>query len=394
MGHESLLLTPSAVMTEASPPEPNQLRALLARRNWRLAFPRRLEQDYRQRLLAAWRSQARWALGIGSVMYGAYGVIDYRVFHDFLPALWTLRYGVVLPILVGCLLLLGRVRQERAFQATMFAMIVTAGIGVVGMNLVMQSHYYQGLILVILFGCVVLPLRFPWALAAVVILLLAHLLSIPAHWEDRLPVIVNVFDTATAAAFGLVAGYMLERYRRQDFLRTRLLELSSRVDGLTGVATRKAFDDCTAATWARIAESGRPAALLFVDVDHFKALNDRAGHQAGDACLRRIAEVLRAHTRKEEDCVGRYGGEEFTLLLPGVSEDETRRIAERIRQEVARLHLGESGDADTPAITVSIGAGWAAEPARITWEEAIRRADAAMYRAKEQGRDRVEFEAL
>ncbi len=370
------------------------LRERLARRRWRLGFGGRLEADYRQRLVVDWRNPARLAIWIGAAVFAGYGLFDYLVFPQWLTGLWTVRYGVVLPFLLVCGLVAGRTRDERIFQGCLLAVVLAGGLGISAFNLIMHTHYHQGLVLVILFGSVVLPMRFPYALASVIVLLVVHFSLVPPVPDGRAPEMLNLIDTFSASAFGLIANYMLDSYRRRDYLRARLLELMSRLDGLTEVATRRAFDERLARNWAQFATRGRPLALMFIDVDHFKALNDRAGHQAGDACLRRIAEVLRTHTRKEGDFVGRYGGEEFTLLLPDVSADEAGAIAERIREEIAGLDLGEAHAGEVLRVTASIGVLWLADPASISWEEALRRSDAAMYRAKTDGRNRVVLERL
>lgn len=374
-------------------PDPDEIHRLLARPAWRLGFRGRLEKDYRQHLLAEWQRPATLAVALGALLFAAYGILDKLAFPAYAPVLWRIRFGVVLPLVLACLLVLPRLRTESAFQRILLAMILIVGFGITAFNMVMHTHYYQGLVLVLLFGCVVLPMRFPYALISAIVLLAAYVAIRPALDPHELASFVGMFDTTTAALFGLLANFLLDRYRRRDYLRSRLLERLSRQDGLTGVATRKAFDDNLASVWAQAGQAARPVALLFLDLDHFKALNDRAGHQVGDECLRRIAEVLRRHTRREGDCVGRYGGEEFTLLLPGVSEAEARQVAERIREEVARLDLTSLLPESVPhGVTASIGVLWVARPGELPWAEALKRADAAMYRAKQAGRNRVEVE--
>ncbi len=369
------------------------LRERLARLRWRLGFGGRLEADYRQRLVAEWRNPTRWAIWIGAAVFASYGIFDYLVFPQWLTGLWTVRFGLVLPFVLICSLILWRTHDERIFQCCLLAVVLAGGLGISAFNLIMQTHYHQGLVLVLLFGCVVLPMRFPYALTSVVVLLGVHFSLVPGAPDGSAPEILNLFDTFSASAFSLIANYMIENYRRRDYLRARLLEQMSQLDGLTEVATRRAFDERLARSWAQLAASSRPLALMFIDVDHFKALNDRVGHQAGDACLRCIADVLRTHTRKEGDFVGRYGGEEFTLLLPDVSADEARAIAERIREEIAGLDLGEHAG-EALRVTASIGVLWLADPGSITWEEALKRSDAAMYRAKTGGRNRVVLERV
>ena len=147
-------------------------------------------------------------------------------------------------------------------------------------------------------------------------------------------------------------------------------------DGLTGVANRRTFDDTLRRELARSTRSGEPTSLVMVDIDHFKQLNDRYGHQAGDAVLRAVAASCRA-----VDLVARYGGEEFAVVLPDCSTGYAHEAAERLRTALKAL------DFDT-AVTASFGV--ATFPYDATSAESlVAAADAALYEAKRQGRDRV-----
>jgi diguanylate cyclase (GGDEF)-like protein len=126
--------------------------------------------------------------------------------------------------------------------------------------------------------------------------------------------------------------------------------------------------------------------VLMLDIDHFKAINDELGHLAGDAVLRDMARILREGLRSV-DSVGRYGGEEFVLILPQTRPPEARQTAERLRQEIAR-HEFKTGDRITH-ITVSVGVATFPSDDVDSASTLLRQADLALYRAKEQGRNRV-----
>ena len=101
-------------------------------------------------------------------------------------------------------------------------------------------------------------------------------------------------------------------------------------DGLTGLGNRRAFDQTLDTEWARAQRAGKPLALLFVDVDHFKLFNDQHGHQNGDECLRAVAEIIGAQALRPTDLAARYGGEEFAMILPDTGSEGARKVAERI----------------------------------------------------------------
>lgn len=172
-----------------------------------------------------------------------------------------------------------------------------------------------------------------------------------------------------------------------------LEQLATR-DGLTGLANRRCFDDTLHAEWTRAMRSEQPLSLLMVDVDHFKAYNDENGHLGGDACLKRIAGAVASEMRAN-DLVARYGGEEFAVILPNQSLKGAAIVAERIRVRVERLHMPGMAlalaDESHPArhVTVSIGAATAVASHQHTASELVAIADAALYRAKHMGRNRI-----
>lgn len=171
------------------------------------------------------------------------------------------------------------------------------------------------------------------------------------------------------------------------------LQRLSMMDVLTQVKNRRAFDLALQQEVSRAARSGNSLSLLFVDADHFKQINDRYGHPVGDRVLKAIASHMDSMLRKT-DHVCRYGGEEFALLLPQCDQALAQEIAERIRQQVARLRVLSDGDEDV-AFTLSIGVCcW--RPKRAQCEQAIAKAllkaaDQGVYRSKEAGRNTITY---
>jgi two-component system cell cycle response regulator len=168
--------------------------------------------------------------------------------------------------------------------------------------------------------------------------------------------------------------------------REALREQATR-DGLTGLWNRTAIFDILQNELARSSRSGAPLIVLMADLDGFKPVNDHFGHMAGDAVLREVAARMKAAVRRY-DAVGRYGGEEFLMVLPGCELPSGLAQAERIRGAID----GESflaGDNEI-RLTCSLGAACAIPPAIPQADDLVREADAALYRAKRQGRNRVE----
>ena len=162
------------------------------------------------------------------------------------------------------------------------------------------------------------------------------------------------------------------------------------MDGLTGIANRRHFDERLENEWARAGREGTTLSLLLIDVDHFKKFNDEYGHLAGDACLQAVAKILAEQARRPADVVARFGGEEFVLLLPNTDAMGCRQIGEAIRQSLVQLGIVHALNFPSKQLTVSIGGTTTscggAQAACLSLVEA---ADRALYSAKKDGRDRL-----
>lgn len=168
-----------------------------------------------------------------------------------------------------------------------------------------------------------------------------------------------------------------------------LLRSLAFVDGLTGVANRRRFEDALQVEWRACRRDGRPLTLLMIDVDHFKLFNDHYGHLEGDLCLKRVAAAIAQLAFRAHDVVARYGGEEFACLLPGVSEQDAVLKAEALCRAIEQLTIPHAMSSAAAVVTVSIGVASlvpddTSEPSLL-----VGAADAALYQAKATGRNRV-----
>lgn len=188
-----------------------------------------------------------------------------------------------------------------------------------------------------------------------------------------------------------VAAQQIEKRSRRAFLESRLVAELAQHDVLTWTKNRRVFDEYLPRLWRQAAEDGRSLAILLIDVDHFKPYNDRYGHQAGDAALRKVAQTLQACVRRPLDLVARYGGEEFTVLLYDTDGTRAAHAAEHIRKSVETLAIEHRGSRVGPVLTVSIGLAVVAPELRRAPGGALQLADEALYRAKSKGRNRIEI---
>jgi diguanylate cyclase (GGDEF)-like protein len=189
------------------------------------------------------------------------------------------------------------------------------------------------------------------------------------------PLLYIYIEVSTTIVFAVTGGLL---GARSDSLR-----ILSSTDPLTNVMNRRGLHLRLAGEMARVERFGTPMALLLVDIDGLKKLNDHLGHRMGDAALCRLAAVIRASIR-EVDLVARLGGDEFVVLAPGTRADEALALAGRIRTSLQR-------PGDRPASTVSIGVAEARRGDCLTPGEILSRADEALYAAKSAGRDRAEL---
>lgn len=193
-----------------------------------------------------------------------------------------------------------------------------------------------------------------------------------------------------AVACAIAARY-LEKWSRTSFLESHLIAELAQHDPLTGTKNRRVFDEHLARLWQQAIEDGRAIAILLIDIDHFKAYNDRYGHQAGDQTLRRVAHTLQASVCRPLDVLARYGGEEFVVILYDVDRHLAEDTADRMRRAVSGLAIEHRGSRISAVVTISMGVAVVAPTAERKPRGALQLADEALYKAKVKGRDRIEL---
>lgn len=167
------------------------------------------------------------------------------------------------------------------------------------------------------------------------------------------------------------------------------LEILSFVDGLTGIANRRRFDQVMKTEWANARRNSQPLSLVMVDIDHFKAYNDHYGHLQGDESLKRAAQALSAAATRPRDAVARFGGEEFALILPESDAASAQKIAERCRSLMFKEQIAHAASPVSQILTLSLGVGTVVPTQEGGMMEFIDAVDRQLYQAKQQGRDRI-----
>jgi diguanylate cyclase (GGDEF)-like protein len=203
------------------------------------------------------------------------------------------------------------------------------------------------------------------------------------HWS----LVIGSLAILISAGFTIVVWLLVLAVRQRDAAQVQLIRIAD-TDALTGVANRRKLDATLDELWAGAVQQDSTVALLFVDADHFKLYNDSYGHDVGDRALQLIADCSTRHARRKDDLVARYGGEEFVVALPNATRDYAAAVAESIRREVD-LRSRTSPQDNLPAVTVSIGFVVALPSRGATLFDVLRLADEALYRSKQNGRNRV-----
>ncbi|KAF1054222.1 MAG: Phytochrome-like protein cph2 [Stenotrophomonas maltophilia] len=365
----------------------------LARGFHSLRFSDELEAQYRLYRLEDSFPLKRAALIFGALVWLALAGLDALLVPPESYALMLAVRGVVMALLAICGGLILQRRYVRLLEPLSIVCILAVGFGaalVVGIAHRVDSAYpYEGILLVSMAAYFLVGLRFAEAVLAAAAILLVYLACELSAGVAGATLLNNVIFLLVGNLVGAVGCYQLEYKAREHFLISRLLRTMAEHDSLTGLNNRRSFDRQLDRVWRQAKRDATPIALLLCDVDHFKAYNDRYGHQAGDDTLRHIGLALKSSARRPLDMAARLGGEEFAVLLYGADVDEARQRAEVLRQSVQGLGIAHEGSSTAAEVTLSIGVSclWPATAGAL--QGIYERADRALYEAKAFGRNQV-----
>lgn len=393
----------------------NRYQGLLSSGFKKLQFPKDIEKDYDDASNSLFIDSSRLILSFGVLLYLVFGFVDYALAQEQAGTLWVIRLVLASVMLLAISVMFNRRLVRWVIKLTSLGMVVV-GLSTVGFLAVVNEPYayayHLGLIPWQVFVLVVLRTNLRAIAINSVIVYIAYILVsvnkdfLPYHPEiDQLVIIMlplfSIF-WGVLILMGIYLGYELEKTSRIAFVKNRLLSLDaqrltllgeelhllSTTDSLTGLANRRHFENCFDSEWRRAIRTQDSIALIMIDIDHFKKYNDRYGHQAGDDCLRQVCDALKDYAQRSGELIGRYGGEEFVVLLPRMTLVRAQVLAESMCRRIADLNI-EHGESMDNKVTISIGI--AAMVPSMTDEPAnlLRIADRCLYRAKADGRNRV-----
>lgn len=367
----------------------------------RLRFSGEEERAFRLDYEAGSVSSRVAMLIIGIVMIGSTPLYDVALLQappDFVAYTRTLQFGVQIPVL-----LLGLLVNLAPSLRPLAAPVMIAGMLIFGGSLC--AEYVAGVrhgfsvphdvaTLAISATCLLGRLRFylllPWAFA---LMLGVTATQLRVH-ESSSAAIYDVIGMWMQFAVALTAAYLLEGSARENWVQRRLLQNEAAQDALTQLPNRRHFDDALVRLVREAARDRKGVALMMVDVDLFKAYNDRYGHPAGDECLRRIARWMQDSMRRPQDFCARIGGEEFVAVWFDARPETATVMAEALRAGVRQLAIERDDAGDRGVVSASGGfvqvlPPWPQDDAASIASEMVASADRLLYEAKRLGRDRL-----
>ena len=363
-----------------------------------LKFDGALEREFQAFYTEGHILRVRLAAYLIIALYSAFVIIDLTT----LPAevsYWTTRIRLfgILPIFLLLLLVTYRRSLRRYVGRTVLTASIMAGVGttaVIGTAYALGTQIpYEGILLVAMFVYLLSCLQWRQAIAANMIILAAFIYMEVMYQHNPDIRMYQIIFMLAANSIGAYGGYFLEHSVRTMFLVNNLLNELAELDGLTGLSNRRTLNIHLDRIWRQAVRDQQAVAVAMIDVDHFKKYNDRYGHAQGDAALRAVADIIAHYARRPLDITARYGGEEFAVVWYHPSAAELPRMAEVLCKAVVGMDFPHA-DSDIGKLSISVGVAMMTPDAQQSSADLLKAADLALYRAKEQGRNRVVVQEL
>ena len=368
-----------------------------------LVFDHRTEERYEAEHGPDRAAHLRHTILFGVLLYLLHDLSTIMLSPDVFWLIALVTFTGMVPFSLLVAFLSGRVSMEVRERLVFFAILGATALPISIMylsNSAHSSHMNAEVILCIVYGNMLMALRFRYAVVYTTVVLLASLLAVYAKPEldYGLRIAIGV-QFVSASIFGLYANYLIERRRCTDYFvslmavlraeaaedSTRQYQELSKTDALTGLPNRR-FLDTQLEDWF---SDSRSIVIMMIDIDHFKPFNDTLGHPAGDDCLRVIADTFKSAFNNAPDMFcARFGGEEFVLAVRGAGELQVARLANAIVRSIEALGIPHPGRPDgLDVVTASVGGAFKPSAASETPANLLSRADAALYKAKRRGRN-------
>lgn len=363
-----------------------------------LRFHKELEPAYREEHFERSRLFIRLSLLLGLLLSATFFWLGRSATSPgAAPLADVIRFGLLTPAFLITILMSFLPTGRTLFRRFLLLTALSVALAHIALSLMMpldQHHLaFVSLPVVIVFVFFALGLFMQTALFVCVLALLSYVGGALLTGMPTGQLGYNAAVLMATIVICAMGSYVLEHAMRERYLESHLLAEMVERDGLTGLYNRRAFDRYLESAWAMAKRQRCTLCVMLADIDFFKAYNDHHGHQAGDECLRKVASAVSRAARRPLDFAGRFGGEEFILLLYDVDQDASTMLAERVRNTVAGLRLPHRSSSVAQVVTVSIGVA-VVSPTETprSLQGVIQLADQALYQAKREGRNRIVVE--
>jgi diguanylate cyclase (GGDEF)-like protein len=371
-----------------------ETRAAIARFRFRYPLEQQFRDAHLERNLPRARSATAIYLGLVVVVTAINLLGGLTSLADsVLQPIYILRIGVACPALLLILAATYHRGLRKRYQTIAATAVIVTGVSVMTISGLAaasgQPQFQMGDVLVVVYATLFLGLLFRVVVIVAVSLVLAFVaigVVLGVAQQDL------IFAASVLVATGLMvvlSAGRVERLARTSFVETQLLNDIAERDGLSGLYNRRMFDTLTRRLWQQAQRDAESIQVILVDIDHFKRFNDLYGHQAGDDCIKKVAQIIARAAKRPLDFCARYGGEEFALVLYAPSGADPGALPEQIRRDVMAQALPHADSDAASVITVSVGSAIAEPGTKRSLAGLIQTADEALYRAKQIGRNRV-----
>jgi diguanylate cyclase (GGDEF)-like protein len=356
-------------------------------------FSGKIESEFRAWFYTSQMQRAHVSLGLAQALVFASVGLDLINSPDVAERLAALTKLVLIsPLLLATMWISRKPRWRHLFPHFMCASIVAVGaafslvnIGGAGFGI---SLRYDALVLVTVFTYFLGGLASVFACATGLVLLALHIFLSSLRDVALETMAYESLFLLAVNAIGMLSANMTEQSVREAFWRYTTMTQLSELDALTQMLNRRGFDRRYAEIWEKAQRDNRPLAVAFIDIDHFKNVNDRYGHEAGDQALKAVAQVI-SRTDPPPQLCARLGGDEFVAVWYDLARPSAEQLAARVPRAVEALQIPNEG-ATHPVLTVSVGLNACQPDPSALAGDCMRRADQALYRAKQAGRNRFE----
>jgi len=362
-----------------------------------LRFFPELEPEFRVYFRDLNLRRMRVCLMLSMLLFTAFDLVFSRSLPpDVARVLVAADMSITFPTLLITLLVSYTARGRHWLPALSAACILALGLCRIGLYGFTHTHGismpYEGLILIIMGGFFLLGLTFYRALICAVLFLVCFVVVMASVSLPMVELVHRSYYLLATTLVCALAAYTSEYATRYNFLYNHLQLHHAESDALTGMRNRRAFMDHYDRLWKMARRDAKRIAVCIVDADCFKAYNDHYGHIEGDAVLRALGEAIGRIVRRPLDGAARYGGEEFVVVWYDLTRADASNLAERLISEVLGLGIAHAYSEAGPLVSVSAGVAMAIPGDDSTPIQLLRRADEALYRAKENGRNRFEMD--